>query len=418
MHAAQIRRHKTALCRRRIVAIKSGRQGGSFSIVAPPLLHPVTLTANLCPSPQTGVTNSLLTIAAASGTTAGNAPGLPPTPSRADWRTNWMQGNLTALALQGRYKSGGAFAVCKGLDLYSVNGLLLGVHAGHAAIDTTIEIADRTIAVPDGHDGTAGNRIWIWLGQGGNLSLTINTLLPPAGNNCLLGSCTTSGGVITSIDYSGVMYAGTGDQFRVTADTSAPTDTPVSLLRFTTRNPNTTQEYKWNGTSHEVIPSVANPLPTAAGGIDPTTASYIPLHGSGSPNGVVTATVGKLYVDTTAGLLYQKQTGTGNTGWGLPSASVVTLRQTITSASVPAFALQGKTIFFADATSGAINVTLPGAAGINGEVKFVKIDSSANTVTVTAAGGNTINGASTSVLSTQWQSISLENDGVSAWNIF
>jgi hypothetical protein len=39
------------------------------------------------------------------------------------------------------------------------------------------------------------------------------------------------------------------------------------------------------------------------------------LHGSGSPEGVVVAGPGALYVDTTSGMLYMKLTGTGATGW-------------------------------------------------------------------------------------------------------
>ena len=37
--------------------------------------------------------------------------------------------------------------------------------------------------------------------------------------------------------------------------------------------------------------------------------------GSGSPQGVVTAEVGGLYVDTTGHTLWIKETGSGNTGW-------------------------------------------------------------------------------------------------------
>ena len=45
-----------------------------------------------------------------------------------------------------------------------------------------------------------------------------------------------------------------------------------------------------------------------------------PLSGSGSPEGVVTASVPRLYIDTsgsTGTILYSKQTGTDNTGWVL-----------------------------------------------------------------------------------------------------
>lgn len=39
------------------------------------------------------------------------------------------------------------------------------------------------------------------------------------------------------------------------------------------------------------------------------------LHGSGSPEGVVTANVGTLYFDETTPGLWGKTAGSGNTGW-------------------------------------------------------------------------------------------------------
>ena len=45
--------------------------------------------------------------------------------------------------------------------------------------------------------------------------------------------------------------------------------------------------------------------------------------GSGTPEASVTATVGAIYQDTTNGVLYVKQTGTGNTGWVVLPSSVV-----------------------------------------------------------------------------------------------
>lgn len=39
------------------------------------------------------------------------------------------------------------------------------------------------------------------------------------------------------------------------------------------------------------------------------------LYGSGSPEGVETADVGALYIDTDTYSFYFKQTGSGNTGW-------------------------------------------------------------------------------------------------------
>lgn len=42
-----------------------------------------------------------------------------------------------------------------------------------------------------------------------------------------------------------------------------------------------------------------------------------PLTGSGSPEAVLVASVGRWYVDTTANVTYFKKTGDTNTGWVL-----------------------------------------------------------------------------------------------------
>lgn len=55
----------------------------------------------------------------------------------------------------------------------------------------------------------------------------------------------------------------------------------------------------------------------ATGGIQIQSGAYI-YSGTGSPENVVTASVGSLYLRTDGGAnttLYVKETGTGNTGW-------------------------------------------------------------------------------------------------------
>lgn len=65
-----------------------------------------------------------------------------------------------------------------------------------------------------------------------------------------------------------------------------------------------------------------------------------------------------------------------------------------------------------DATTGAFTVNLPSAVGIRGRrFTVVKVDASANAVTVDALGAQTINGALTLALSTQWSGVTLESDG-------
>lgn len=65
-----------------------------------------------------------------------------------------------------------------------------------------------------------------------------------------------------------------------------------------------------------------------------------------------------------------------------------------------------------DATSAAITVTLPKAALHNSRVYSIKkTDSSANAVTVTPDGSETIDGAASYALSAQWKSLTIVSDG-------
>lgn len=70
-------------------------------------------------------------------------------------------------------------------------------------------------------------------------------------------------------------------------------------------------------------------------------------------------------------------------------------------------------VILADATGGAFTVTTPDATSVKTGVVYtvVKIDSSANAVTVDGSGAQTINGAATESLSTQYQSITIASNG-------
>lgn len=70
----------------------------------------------------------------------------------------------------------------------------------------------------------------------------------------------------------------------------------------------------------------------------------------------------------------------------------------------------------ATANAGAATVNLPSAASYRGRIfTVVKTDATANTVTIARAGSDTILGATTYVLSTQYDAVALQSDGVSAW---
>lgn len=65
-----------------------------------------------------------------------------------------------------------------------------------------------------------------------------------------------------------------------------------------------------------------------------------------------------------------------------------------------------------DATGGATVINLPSASTVTGFIFVIKkTDASANTVTVTPSGGQTIDGAANRVLSYQYSAITLQSNG-------
>lgn len=93
----------------------------------------------------------------------------------------------------------------------------------------------------------------------------------------------------------------------------------------------------------------------------------------------------------------------------------VTTLTTVTAAYTVA-----ATVFYvrADATSGAITVTLPPALNLQGRrILIKKIDSSGNAVTIAANGSDTIEGSATVSLAAQWNKQHLISNGVNGWEI-
>lgn len=72
-----------------------------------------------------------------------------------------------------------------------------------------------------------------------------------------------------------------------------------------------------------------------------------------------------------------------------------------------------------DATAGAFALTLPIAANIDGRVLFIKkIDSTANAITVTRTGSDLIDGATTQLLSSQYDSLFIiSDDEADSWDL-
>ncbi len=76
-------------------------------------------------------------------------------------------------------------------------------------------------------------------------------------------------------------------------------------------------------------------------------------------------------------------------------------------------------VYYCDATAGNIALTLPDAASSSGWfVAIVKTDSSANTVTLNRAGTDTIEGATSVVLSAQYDKTAAMSDSSATWYKF
>lgn len=72
-----------------------------------------------------------------------------------------------------------------------------------------------------------------------------------------------------------------------------------------------------------------------------------------------------------------------------------------------------------DASAGAVTVTLPLARNAPAMTVLVKkTDSSANAVTITRVGADTIDGATSVVVNAQWAAVVLRSDGGTAWALF
>lgn len=98
--------------------------------------------------------------------------------------------------------------------------------------------------------------------------------------------------------------------------------------------------------------------------------------------------------------------------WGPPLIRTVTASDTVRTGD------EGEDgIILGNATGGAITVTLPSAGGdVMDRYIFKKTDISGNAVTVARAGSDTIDGAISAVLASQYDSATLMTDG-SNWHV-
>lgn len=162
-------------------------------------------------------------------------------------------------------------------------------------------------------------------------------------------------------------------------------------------------QYQWivlqsDGTSVWKIVGLTVP----STGIAPSNSQYLLLASDSNLSNSRTATAGNNVVFTDGGAgstltinTHKKTSVSGNT--------------TITNTS--------NMVYLVDATSGAVAITLPAASNTDKTFTIKKIDSSTNAVTVTRAGSDTIDGATTYVLSVQYQSVTILADGSTSWYV-
>ncbi|MCX5335490.1 hypothetical protein [Streptomyces sp. NBC_00140] len=106
---------------------------------------------------------------------------------------------------------------------------------------------------------------------------------------------------------------------------------------------------------------------------------------------------------TPGGLTHDNPTGIVSTD-GQAASDVRTVTGTLTARPIDR-------VLKADASGGAVTVNLPSASPNLVTYTIIKADATGNTVTIDPAGGETINGSATRVLSAQWETVALRSDG-------
>src|SRR6185312_1006871 len=73
--------------------------------------------------------------------------------------------------------------------------------------------------------------------------------------------------------------------------------------------------------------------------------------------------------------------------------------------------------YFVNVTADNVAFQLPAANAAPGQKYCVKLTSTGSTITINPTTGNTIDGTTKQTINVQYQSIELQSDGVTAWNI-
>jgi hypothetical protein len=169
--------------------------------------------------------------------------------------------------------------------------------------------------------------------------------------------------------------------------------------------------------------NVAVTLPAVGGGGLNRTLTIIRKDSSANTASIVTS--GGATIDgSTATILLENQFG-GVTLYGDAANHWFTTRpdfaeaaRAIKTVTTTYTVLRSDNKVLGDTTAAAFTITLPAASGVPAgwEVRIEKIDATANgTLTVSRAGADTIEGATTVALATLYSNTKLTSDGVSVW---
>ena len=216
---------------------------------------PLTITQNLpassCPAVQINAQTPTL-----AGCFNPAGPGLPGAPAltngeRYDLASIFNQ--LSGYAWMVANLGGSMPGILWGLDLGEVGALTVQVAAGQAIIGGIIEKAAQNVVFSD--NATS----YLWLNANGSYDAVVGSTTAPNATSVFLGQVTTSGGVVTGADTSGVQFHRGGLCNRITADNFLPSDTPNSAAVIRTQTSGGV--FLWEGQSHKQLIDNAKQVP-------------------------------------------------------------------------------------------------------------------------------------------------------------
>ncbi len=151
-----------------------------------------------------------------------------------------------------------------------------------------------------------------------------------------------------------------------------------------------------------------------------TAANISVSNGTGISGNPVINLIDTAVTPGTYGTATQVFTGTVDQKGRLTAASNTNIDIAVVSNVVATYgetAVLGIKTVFADATTGAIVITLPTAVGNKAIFRFKKTDAGANAVTIAATGGQTFDGAANVPLAAQYANATIVSDGTN-WGVF